>query len=67
MKRDNFEKEMKFAKKLKPGEEREKEYDLLDVKEGDIRVRTIDMKWENEISYEYSQYKKGYTMDKLFF
>lgn len=31
------------------------------------RIRVLDLKWENEISYENSVYKKGYTMNNLFF
>ena len=31
------------------------------------RVRTIDLKWENEICYEKSEYKAHYNFNNLFF
>lgn len=67
MKRDLYEVEVKLTKKLKPGEELPKEFIAKDVEEGETRIRVIDLKWENEISYENSHYKAGYSMDNLFF
>lgn len=59
---------MKTTQKVK------KNYELREVKTVDEkgnpyqpRIRVIDLKWENEISYENSERKIGYTLDKLFF
>lgn len=67
MKRDSYEVEVKLTKKLKPGEELAKVFETKDVAENETRIRVIDLKWENEISYENSHYKAGYSMDNLFF
>lgn len=32
-----------------------------------MRVRVIELKWENEISYENSIFHKGYTMKNLYY
>lgn len=52
-------------KRLKEGEE--PELDLRAVGADKSRVRILELKWENEISYENSVFKKNYTMDNLFF
>lgn len=61
MERDYYEPEVKKKK----DEKKEVEPELRDCKE--LRIRQLDLKWEEELSYENSEFKAGYTMDNLFF
>ena len=66
MDKDYYQKKT-LIKQLRPNEEQEKVYELKDVKHDEIRVRVLELKWENEISYENSEFKSGFNMNNLFF
>lgn len=54
-------------KRLKWGEEPIVKKEIKKVAPQKTRIRVLELKWESEISYENSVYKKGYSMNNLFF